>query len=74
MDPKCLKGKNIFITVAAQGMGATIVEYYVAHDANVCLGDVNVVGVEEVTARVNSLSNGKVLKYLNGFSVIIHQN
>ena len=74
MDPKRLKGKNILITCAAQGLGAAIGEYYAAHCANVCLGDVNVLGVEEVTARVNTLSNGKVLKYLNGFSVIIHQN
>ena len=74
MDPKRLKGKNILITGVAQGMGAAIGEYYAAHGANVCLGDVNVLGVEEVTARVNTLSNGKVLKYLNGFSVIIHQN
>lgn len=61
MDPKRLKGKNILITGAAQGMGAAISEYYAAHGANVCLGDVNVVGVEEVASRINALGNGKAI-------------
>ena len=54
MDPNRLKGKNCLITGAAQGMGAAIGEYYAAQGANVCLGDINLAGVEQVAARINS--------------------
>ncbi|MGU9962606.1 MAG: SDR family oxidoreductase [Candidatus Halichondribacter symbioticus] len=61
MDPTRLKGKNCLITGAAQGMGAAIGEYYAAHGANVCLGDVNLAGVQAVAARINKAGNGKAI-------------
>ena len=61
MDPKRLAGKNIMITGAAQGMGATNAEYFAAQGANVCLGDVNVEGVNDVAARINRAGNGKAI-------------
>ncbi|CTQ56336.1 Diacetyl reductase [(S)-acetoin forming] [Roseibium album] len=61
MDPKRLSGKNIMITGAAQGMGASNAEYFAAQGANVCIGDVNVDGVNEVANRINSAGNGKAV-------------
>ncbi|MDI3338816.1 SDR family oxidoreductase [Defluviimonas aestuarii] len=61
MDPNRLKGKNIMITGAAQGMGACNAEYFAAQGANVCLGDVNVDGVNEVAKRINEAGNGKAI-------------
>ena len=49
------------ITGAAQGMGAAIAEYYAAQGANVCLGDVNVDGVNKVADRINGAGNGKAI-------------
>jgi meso-butanediol dehydrogenase / (S,S)-butanediol dehydrogenase / diacetyl reductase len=61
MDPKRLAGKHIMITGAAQGMGATNAEYFAAQGANVCLGDVNVDGVNDVAARINAAGNGRAI-------------
>lgn len=61
MDPNRLKGKNILITGAAQGMGAANAEYFAAQGANVCLGDVNVDGVQEVAERINNAGNGEAV-------------
>lgn len=61
MDTERLKGKNIMITGAAQGMGAANAEYFAAQGANVCLGDVNVDGVNEVAKRINEAGNGKAI-------------
>jgi meso-butanediol dehydrogenase/(S,S)-butanediol dehydrogenase/diacetyl reductase len=61
MDPNRLKGKNCLITGAAQGMGAAVAEYYAAQGANVCLGDVNVDGVNTVAARINAAGVGKAI-------------
>ena len=61
MDPKRLAGKNIMITGAAQGMGATNAEYFAAQGANVCLGDINVDGVNEVAARINAAGGGNAI-------------
>ncbi len=61
MDPERLKGKNVMITGAAQGMGAANAEYFAAQGANVCLGDINVDGVEEVAGRINAAGNGKAV-------------
>ncbi|WP_349358049.1 SDR family oxidoreductase [Stappia sp.] len=61
MDPNRLKGKNILITGAAQGMGAANAEYFAAQGANVTLGDINVDGVTEVAARINAAGNGKAI-------------
>lgn len=52
MDKTRLAGKNVLITGGAQGMGAAIGEYYAAQGANICLGDVNLAGCEEVAARI----------------------
>lgn len=61
MDPERLKGKNVLITGAAQGMGAAIGEYYAAQGANVCLGDINEKGVQDVAGRINAAGNGKAI-------------
>jgi meso-butanediol dehydrogenase/(S,S)-butanediol dehydrogenase/diacetyl reductase len=61
MDPNRLKGKNILITGAAQGMGAQNAEYFAAQGANVCVGDINVDGVQEVAERINGRGNGQAV-------------
>jgi meso-butanediol dehydrogenase/(S,S)-butanediol dehydrogenase/diacetyl reductase len=61
MDESRLAGKNILITGGAQGMGAAIGENYAAQGANVCLGDVNETGAQEVADRINSAGNGKAV-------------
>jgi meso-butanediol dehydrogenase/(S,S)-butanediol dehydrogenase/diacetyl reductase len=61
MDPDRLKGKNILITGAAQGMGAANAEYFAAQGANVALGDINVDGVNEVAGRINGAGNGRAI-------------
>jgi len=61
MDPNRLKGKNILVTGAAQGMGACNAEYFAAQGANVCLGDINVAGVNDVARRINEAGNGKAI-------------
>ena len=42
MDPQRLAGKNILITGAARGMGATNAEHFAQQGANVCLGDLDI--------------------------------
>ena len=61
MNKLRLAGKNILITGGAQGMGAAIGENYAAQGANVCLGDVNESGAQEVANRINSAGNGKAV-------------
>ena len=61
MDPDRLKGKNILITGAAQGMGAANAQYFAAQGANVALGDINVDGVNEVAARINTAEGGSAI-------------
>ena len=61
MDPNRLNGKNIMITGAAQGMGAANAEYFAAQGANVCLGDINMDGVQEVAERINSAGVGEAV-------------
>ena len=48
MDPERLKGKNILITGAARGMGATNAEHFAEQGANVCLGDLDLDAAQEV--------------------------
>ncbi|MFT4865951.1 MAG: meso-butanediol dehydrogenase/(S,S)-butanediol dehydrogenase/diacetyl reductase, partial [Ilumatobacter sp.] len=45
MDTTRLQDKSILVTGAAQGMGAAVAEHYAAQGAKVCVGDVNVDGV-----------------------------
>ncbi len=54
MDTTRLSEKIVLITGAAQGMGAAVAEHYAAQGAKVCLGDVNVDGVNEVAERIRS--------------------
>lgn len=61
MNTTRLAGKNVMITGAAQGMGAAIGEHYAAQGANVCLGDINLQGVQEVAERINAAGNGKAV-------------
>jgi meso-butanediol dehydrogenase/(S,S)-butanediol dehydrogenase/diacetyl reductase len=61
MDPSRLKGKNILITGAAQGMGACNAEHFAEQGANVCIGDVNEDGVREVAERINAQGNGQAV-------------
>ena len=61
MDPERLKGKNVLITGAAQGIGAAVGEHYAAQGANVCLGDINLEGAQEVAERINRAGKGKAV-------------
>lgn len=54
MDKTRLAGKTVLITGGAQGMGASIGEYFAAQGAKVCLADVNLDGCEEVAERINA--------------------
>jgi NAD(P)-dependent dehydrogenase (short-subunit alcohol dehydrogenase family) len=47
-------GKKIFITGAAQGLGAAMARACVAEGAKVALADINFVGVEKLAAAYNS--------------------
>ena len=61
MDAQRLAGKNVLITGAAQGMGAANAEYFAAQGANVCVGDINLDGVQAVADRINAAGNGKAV-------------
>ena len=61
MDNQRLAGKNILITGAAQGMGAANAEYFAAQGANVCIGDLNLDGVQAVAERINAAGNGQAV-------------
>lgn len=52
MDTTRLSGKHILVTGAAQGMGAAVATDYAAQGAKVCLGDVNVEGVQRTAQRI----------------------
>jgi meso-butanediol dehydrogenase/(S,S)-butanediol dehydrogenase/diacetyl reductase len=61
MDTERLKGKNILITGAAQGMGACNAEAFAEQGANVCLGDLDIDLATEVADRINAAGNGKAV-------------
>ena len=61
MDTQRLAGKNIMITGAAQGMGAANAEYFAEQGANVCIGDVNLDGVQALADRINANGNGRAV-------------
>ena len=61
MDPERLKGKNILITGAAQGMGACNAEHFAEQGANVCLGDIDIDTANQVAERINARGNGQAI-------------
>jgi NAD(P)-dependent dehydrogenase (short-subunit alcohol dehydrogenase family) len=61
MDPNRLKGKNILITGAARGMGATNAVAFAEQGANVCLGDLDLAEAQKVADQINSAGNGKAV-------------
>ena len=61
MDKDRLTGKNILITGAAQGMGATNAEHFAEQGANVCLGDLDLDLAQTVAERINERGNGKAI-------------
>ncbi len=61
MDPDRLKGKNILITGAAQGMGAANAVHFAELGANVCLGDLNEEGAQKVADHINGKGNGRAV-------------
>ena len=61
MDPNRLKGKNILITGAAQGMGACNAEHFAEQGANICLGDLDIEKARHVADRINARGNGKAI-------------
>ena len=61
MDTTRLKGKNILITGAAQGMGAQNARHFAAQGANICLGDVNFDGVNTVADEINAAGHGRAV-------------
>ena len=61
MDPERLKGKNVLITGGAQGMGATNAEHFAEQGANVCIGDINIDGANDVAERINARSGGRAI-------------
>ncbi|MCH9852568.1 MAG: SDR family oxidoreductase [Alphaproteobacteria bacterium] len=61
MDKTRLLGKNCLITGAAQGMGAAVAEHYAAQGANICVGDINFEGCQEVADRINNRDGGKAI-------------
>ena len=61
MDAKRLAGKNILITGAARGMGATNAEHFAELGANVCIGDIDEDLARNVADKINSKGNGKAI-------------
>jgi meso-butanediol dehydrogenase/(S,S)-butanediol dehydrogenase/diacetyl reductase len=61
MDPQRLAGKNILITGAARGMGATNAEYFAQQGANVCLGDLDIDLANKMAETINARGNGKAI-------------
>src|SRR6056297_567434 len=61
MDPERLKGKNILITGAAKGMGATNAEHFAEQGANVCIGDIDEAGAQETADTINAKSGGRAI-------------
>jgi meso-butanediol dehydrogenase/(S,S)-butanediol dehydrogenase/diacetyl reductase len=61
MDPNRLAGKNILITGAGRGMGASNAECFAQQGANVCLGDLDLEEASKVAERINTAGNGKAI-------------
>lgn len=60
MDTTRLSGKNVLITGGARGMGAAVAKHYAAQGASVCVGDVNVEGVEAVAEEIRDAGGAAV--------------
>lgn len=65
MDTERLKGKNVVITGAAQGMGAAVAEHYAAQGAKVCVTDVNMDGCNEVVDRIKAKGGDAIAARVN---------
>jgi NAD(P)-dependent dehydrogenase (short-subunit alcohol dehydrogenase family) len=61
MDNTRLKGKNVLITGAARGMGATNAQHFAELGANVCLGDLDVDAAQAVADEINANGNGSAI-------------
>ncbi len=61
INPTRLEGKNILITGAARGMGATNAEHFAEQGANVCLGDLDGDEAQSVADRINAKGAGKAV-------------
>jgi meso-butanediol dehydrogenase/(S,S)-butanediol dehydrogenase/diacetyl reductase len=61
MDSNRLKGKNILITGAARGMGATNAEHFAEQGANVCVADIDLDAAQEVAGNINAAGNGQAI-------------
>ena len=61
MDPNRLKGKNILITGAGRGMGATNAEHFAEQGANVCVGDIDLDAAQATADAINQRGNGKAI-------------
>lgn len=60
-----LKGKNILVTGAAQGMGAAVAETYASQGAKVCVADINIDGCRDVVKRIVDAGGEAVAVELN---------
>ncbi len=61
MDTKRLTGKNILITGAGRGMGATNAQHFAAMGANVCLGDLDLGAAQSMADEINAAGNGRAI-------------
>ncbi|WP_420406865.1 SDR family NAD(P)-dependent oxidoreductase [Hoeflea sp.] len=61
MDPNRLKGKNILITGAARGMGASNAICFAQQGANICVGDLDLDEAQKVADQINAEGNGKAI-------------
>ena len=61
MDTTRLAEKNILITGAARGMGATNAEHFAEQGANVCLGDIDLDEAQGVADSINERGNGSAI-------------
>ncbi len=61
MDTKRLTGKNILITGAGRGMGATNAQHFAAMGANVCLGDLDLDAAQSMADEINAEGNGRAI-------------
>ncbi len=61
MDPERLKGKNVLITGAGGGMGATNARNFAAQGANICVGDIDLDAAQATADAINAEGNGKAI-------------